>query len=171
MPRKSSSVPRRPRASKSQSGGFSATPRIISSEEKHELIRMHAAARAPQDPLQRVSLWAGVTLSVAALAFGWWLTVGQDIRQNAGEGSDEIRRAAAELDKFTEMLGSSSALDHLVPTPVSEATASSFDDLLRDNLSGSATRTRDLLSPAPDAATSSGQEAPPRVPAGLTPDE
>ena len=164
MPRKPSSIPKRPRASKTQQG-FSDTPRIMSDEEKHELIRMHVAARAPQDPLQRISLWAGVTLSLFAIGFGWWMTTGQVIRRTATDGSADLREAAAELDRFTQMVETNDVLNRLAPSPVSEAEAGSFNDVLRSNLS--ATRTQDLFVPAEQATSSDSQSD---VPAGLTPD-
>lgn len=173
MPRKSSaSTPRRRASAKA---AFTETPRLISDEEKRELIRVHAAARAPQDPLQRMSLWAGVTLSILGIAVGWWLTVGQGIQQTASRTNEEMRRVTQELNEFADKVEAKNLPFMRPPTP--PASAGSFEEVLRANL-GSATRTRDLLS-APSATTStdattepSEKEEPvtPDIP-GLTPDE
>jgi hypothetical protein len=174
MPRKASSVPKKQRSSSTGAAFASQAPRMMSEEEKHRMIMAHAAIRAPQDPLQRISLWAGVTLSVAAIATGWWFTVGQGIQYEAGQGSQELRRAAAELDKFTQMVESSAFLNAPTNNPTSNANAGSFDELMRSNLP----EQRNLFAPSdtgPDTQADATSTPPtpstaPSVPAGLTPD-
>jgi hypothetical protein len=127
---------------------------MMSPAEKRGLILAHAAARAPQDPLQRMSLWAGVTLCVLMLIVGWWSTVGWTVRDTLSEPSSEVRALTEELDRFTEQVQSNPLLVPPMPTATSEATAASFDDLLKSNLqeepsdTAPATRTRPLLEPA-----------------------
>jgi hypothetical protein len=172
MPRKAaSSAPRRRASAKA---GFAETPRLISEEEKRELIRVHAAARAPQDPLQRMSLWAGVTLSVLGIAIGWWLTVGQSVRHTADQTNEELHRVTQELNDFADKVDAK-ALPFMQP-PTPEASAGSFEDMLRANL-GHASRTRELLSasPAPTSTSETPQQpsepsTAPTIPPGLTPD-
>ncbi|MDF1496731.1 MAG: hypothetical protein P1P90_01585 [Patescibacteria group bacterium] len=54
-------------------------PRIMSSEEKRQLILAHAAMRQPVDTVQRFSLWTGVIVCVLAIAIGWVYTMRQTI--------------------------------------------------------------------------------------------
>jgi len=63
-------------------------PRILSAEEKRELILAHAAARHPIDPVQRVSVWAGVAVCVIFIVAGWFSTVGSGIRKSLAGPTD-----------------------------------------------------------------------------------
>jgi len=143
---------------------------MISEAEKHELIRLHAAQRAPQDPLQRMSLWAGVSLCVALLLVGWWFTVGVGVKQAvSNDQTESLRALTEELNAFTEEVESNPLLNPsmVVPQPTASVTASGFDDILRGNLGldETATRTQDLLVP--------GDATPPPTPTrppGLTPE-
>jgi hypothetical protein len=54
-------------------------PRIMSSEEKRQLILAHAAVRQPVDTVQRFSLWTGVLVCVLAISIGWLYTIRQSI--------------------------------------------------------------------------------------------
>ena len=168
MPRKSSSVPKRTSRAK-QAPGFLETPRLLNDEEKRELIRAHMAARQPQqDPLQRLSLWAGVGLTVFVLAGGWWFTVGQRVQDSMDGSAEEIQRMTEELNRFSDIIEADPSLqDALGSMPSDEPT---FADQLQDRLS--ATRTRDLLSPSASTSSPFGQVAGEQdeVPAGLTPD-
>ncbi|MCI0479439.1 hypothetical protein L0Y59_02745 [Candidatus Uhrbacteria bacterium] len=68
-------------------------PRILSSDEKHELILAHAEARHPADPVQRITMWVGVGVCVAFVAIAWFSTVGTGIRSSiAGSGDSEVRQ-------------------------------------------------------------------------------
>ncbi len=164
MPRASSSAPKRQRRVKASED--STTPRFLNEEEKHQLIRAHMAARVPQqDPLQRVSLWAGVSLTVLVLAGGWWFTVGQRVQQSMSGSDEDIRQLTDELNRFSDAVEADPTLR---ATLGSGSSSETFVDQLQDRLS--ATRTRDLLSPA--SSTSSGQVAGEEdsVPPGLMPD-
>lgn len=144
---------------------------MLSEAEKHELIRLHAAQRAPQDPLQRMSLWAGVSLCVAVLLVGWWFTVGVGVKRVvSNEETENLRTLTDELNRFTEEVESNPLLNPstIVPQPTAEVTASGFDDILRGNLGldETATRTQDLLVPGDEVPPSSTPKHPP----GLTPE-
>ncbi len=172
MPRTSSSTTRKRRTTTRRKMTYTDTPRLISEAEKHELIRIHAASRAPQDPLQRTSLWAGVTLCVAVLLVGWWMTVGSGIKHTVSDRSNDLQALTEELDRFQEEVKTNPLLNPppVVPSPTAEATAAEFDSVLKSNLGldepVSATPTHDLLVPAP-------KNLPPPIPVtppGLTPE-
>ncbi|MBD3281297.1 hypothetical protein GF391_00950 [Candidatus Uhrbacteria bacterium] len=69
------------RVSKAASGASSSVerPRILSAEEKRQLILAHAAERRPVDTVQRFSLWTGVLVCVLAITIGWLYTMRQSI--------------------------------------------------------------------------------------------
>ena len=48
-----------------------AVPLLMTSDEKHELIRAHAAMRTPHDPVQMLSVWAGVLVAFVVVIGGW----------------------------------------------------------------------------------------------------
>lgn len=168
MSRKSPSAPKR----RTRKAPAAETPRLLSEAEKHQLIRLHAASRAPQDPLQRTSLWAGVTLCVAVLLVGWWITVGSGIQQTVSTSPNDLRALTEELNRFTEEVETNPLLNppSIAPATTSEATAAEFDDVLKSNLglesSASATPTHDLLVPAPAHLPPPTPVTPP----GLTPE-
>jgi hypothetical protein len=155
-------VPKRTR-SKKTAAGFSDTPRIISEQEKHQLIQAHVAARVPQDPLQRVSLWAGVSLSLVMIVAGWWMTVGWAMRHTAvQDGSAEIRAATEQLKRFTDLVNNDPSLGlDALRNPTPSASASSFEELMNQNLNTSSRR--NLIAPGVTTSTTH--------PSGLTPDE
>lgn len=66
-----------------------STPRILSADEKRQLILAHAATRHPHDPIQRASMWAGVFISVAFLIGLWTYTVGSGIKQTLATPTDD----------------------------------------------------------------------------------
>lgn len=45
---------------------------IIHPDEKRELILAHAAMRRPHDPVQLMSLWAGVAATFIVVVTAWW---------------------------------------------------------------------------------------------------
>lgn len=176
MPRKPASSTTRTRRTSTRrvQAAYTETPRIISDAEKHQLIRIHAASRAPQDPLQRTSLWAGVSLCVAVLLVGWWMTVGTGIQQTVTSGEvEELRALTEELDRFTEEVETNPLLNPppVAPSTTSEATAAEFDTALKSTLgleqSTTTERTQELMVPAPENVPPPTPVTPP----GLTPDE
>lgn len=67
-------------------------PRIMSSEEKRQLILAHAAERQPVDTIQRFSLWTGVIVCILAITVGWVYTMRQSIASAiapGGEGAED----------------------------------------------------------------------------------
>jgi hypothetical protein len=90
---------------RSASDEISVAPRILSSEEKRELILAHAAARHPVDSIQRASLWAGVFICVAFIIGAWFYTVGSGIKRSLAQPMDPSMERSLEL--ATEMLSAS----------------------------------------------------------------
>lgn len=74
-------------------------PRILSSEEKRELILAHAAARQPIDPVQRFSLWAGVTVCLIFVVGAWAYTAGSGIRKSLAGPVDANLQGALDATK------------------------------------------------------------------------
>lgn len=66
-------------AAKAANASATERPRILSSEEKRQLILAHAAERQPVDGVQRLSLWSGVVVCILAIAIGWVYTMRQSI--------------------------------------------------------------------------------------------
>ncbi|HWQ99243.1 MAG TPA: hypothetical protein VN397_00145, partial [Candidatus Methylomirabilis sp.] len=186
MPRKSAS---RPKASRNpvQPAAFYDTPRLLSADEKRELILAHAAARAPQDPLQRISLWTGVTVAVAVIVGGWFMTVGWQVRHTVSQSGDDVRKMTDRLNELTEQVESNpmfkaTALDG----PTSQAAAAELGGRIKTaleeaNASSTGVRQGNLIAPsapgsgmASDSNVSTTGISPSRVmdpkTPGLTPD-
>lgn len=95
MPRKQTSpkeaantAPKRTRSSAAKNVAKSAVnsasfsegrPRVLSAEEKRQLILAHAAQREPVDNVQRFSLWMGIAVCVLAITVGWVYSMRQTI--------------------------------------------------------------------------------------------
>jgi hypothetical protein len=78
-------------------------PRILSSAEKRELILAHAAARRPADPIQRVSLWAGVFVCLTFIVCAWVYTVGSGIQKSlAGPVDPNLQQVKDLTGAFAE---------------------------------------------------------------------
>jgi hypothetical protein len=141
-------------------GAFENTPRILSPEEKRELILAHAQERRPRDPVQRITLWTGVAVAVLAVVCGWFLTVGREVKRDIQGTDSELRELAEELDAFTERAKTNPVVNPPeLPGPTAEAAAAQFEDILREILNAESTSTRrdDLL--APSAPSSSAAES------------
>lgn len=63
-------------------------PFLSSHEEKRQLILAHAANRPKLDPIQRMSLWAGVAICLVFVVGAWAYTVGSGIRRSLAAPSD-----------------------------------------------------------------------------------
>ncbi len=48
-------------------------------DEKRQLILAHAAMRDAHDPIQAMTVWAGVAVAAFVVALGWWWTVGSTV--------------------------------------------------------------------------------------------
>lgn len=146
------------RASEYSAGtSFSETPRILTSEEKRELILAHAAARSPRDPVQQASLFAGVIIALLAIGAGWWATVRIQVQSSVQGGGQSLRELTKELEMFTEEAKTNPVVNPPeLPGPTTAAQAAQFTKLLQAVLEGAtgtpAERRGDLL--APEASTS-----------------
>lgn len=146
-------MPTKKRTTKKSSGTFDETPRVLSAEEKHELIKAHAALRSPQDPVQRLTLWAGVLIAMIAIVAGWWYTVGTNVRETIQIGTSDLREKTQELDAFTNIAEQNPIVNPpALPGVTSEASAAQFAEILNLILVGeelpTSTRRDDLLAPA-----------------------
>jgi hypothetical protein len=52
---------------------------IVNADYKRELIRAHAAMRQPHDPIQMLSVWAGVLATFVVIAGAWWWSMSPGI--------------------------------------------------------------------------------------------
>lgn len=182
MPRKSSPRPKTERTH-ARATAFRDTPRLLSSDEKRELILAHAAARSPQDPLQHASLWAGISVAVLVIAGGWWMTVGREIKDAVSNGG-ELRKMTEQLNEFADAVDANPLIKSALPSPTTEAAASGLEERIKAALEAASStgRETDLMAPqAPPlarggAGTSTAQTesaslpVDPRSP-GLSPDE
>jgi hypothetical protein len=148
------------------------TPRILSPDEKRELILAHAAMRAPQDPFQRFTMWSGIAVAIMALVGGWWLTVGWSVERAVEQGNVDLRKMTSSLNEFTQEVKTNPILAHPeIPTPTSNVQAAELVDNLKELLEqASSTPRTDLLSPnAPSSSSSvtvSSTEAVAEAPTG-----
>ncbi len=107
------------RVSASASASASDRPRLLTAEEKRQLILAHAAQREPVDSVQRFSLWTGVLVCVLVIGIGWLYTMRQTIAgaiQAGGSGQQEefsyneikvsldqnVDQVIQEIDKFQD---------------------------------------------------------------------
>jgi len=81
----------------------SLTPRVISPEEKRQLILAHASMRGPHDPLQMMSLWAGVAVTALVLVVGYWYAATPGFVEASRKPFDE--QLAPVADDFREFAG------------------------------------------------------------------
>ncbi len=87
-PLKKTTTPPRARVRPSRSTPIIPPPPIVSVDEKRQLILAHAANRRSLDPLQRVSLWAGVSICALFIAVAWFYTVGLNMKKAMGNPLD-----------------------------------------------------------------------------------
>ena len=59
----------------------------VSAEDKRRMIMAHAVMRPTRDPVQLMSMWAGVMVAVMAVGLGWWWSVGASIAQTWSSGT------------------------------------------------------------------------------------
>lgn len=105
MPEKRRSPSKRPARSRAGGAapGITVAPRILSSDEKRQLILAHSAMRRPMDPIQRASLWAGVAVCMLFVVGAWAYTVGSGIRQSAAGPLDpQLQDVVDNTKKFAE---------------------------------------------------------------------
>jgi len=61
---------------------------LLSSDEKREMIRAHAAMRATRDPVHMATLWAGVAATFLVVIGGWAWAFGPSFLQAASHPLD-----------------------------------------------------------------------------------
>ncbi|MFH1078018.1 MAG: hypothetical protein V1745_01895 [Patescibacteria group bacterium] len=152
-------APRRRPARPSTAASADMAPRILSPEEKHELILAHAEARHPSDPVQRFSMWAGVAICIAFVAVAWFSTIGSGIRSSlAGSMDPAVKRALDEGRKLMDDVRAP-ALQETLQDVTQKLEAATAQEAIVDELASvlSATGTSDetstradLFRPAPD---------------------
>jgi hypothetical protein len=132
---------------------------VISQDEKRRLILAHAAMRPTRDPVQLMSMWAGVLVAVLAVVSGWWWSVGsgiagswQDMRGIAQE-VQRVGKEATESDVARELQQVADRLDALQRD--AEARQRELEDLMRrqaaDGMPNATSSEDPSTSPAPEA--------------------
>lgn len=74
-------------------------PRLLSVDEKRQLILAHVQARRPIDAKQRASVWAGVIICTLLIVGVWVYTVGGTIRRSLASPVDSNVRQAFDASK------------------------------------------------------------------------
>jgi len=78
-----------------------ASFRVLSRDEKRELILAHAEARKPIHPRDRIALWGGVIVCVLFIAGAWFATapsgIGRLWAKSSGTDVSKLHTAATEL--------------------------------------------------------------------------
>lgn len=113
MPEKRRSSSKRPARSRAGGAapGITVAPRILSSDEKRQLILAHSAMRRPMDPIQRASLWAGVLVCMLFVVGAWAYTVGSGIKKSAAGPLDpELQDVVDNTKKFADDSSGSGSL-------------------------------------------------------------
>jgi hypothetical protein len=80
------------------------TSRLISADEKRQLILAHSQSRQPLDRQAQISMWIGLTVSIVFIVVGWMYTMGGTIRKSFAGAPDPAVQTAIEGGK---MLGES----------------------------------------------------------------
>jgi hypothetical protein len=131
------------------------TPRILSSEEKRELILAHARSQTGTDPMLRATVWGGVMIAVAGIGFGWWWTVGTGIKYSMQGDSSEYQAITESLNEFTRSVKDTDGGLPDALSPTDQANANGVSDLMKAVLEGdgSTSQRNDLLSPRPPGSS------------------
>jgi len=130
---------------------FTDTPRMLSEEEKRQLILAHAtSSRTAKDPIQRATVWMGFAAILLAIGWGWWNTVGIRIGSAIKGQPSSYQDMTKNMDAFTTRLRGRAELESpTIPQPTSGAEAGNFSQLMKSVLEpGSNVPTRnDLIAP------------------------
>lgn len=82
-----------------------ATPRFLSADEKRKLILAHAEMRRPHDPVQMLSVWAGVAVTMMVLVVGYWYATKPSFVEAQSKPFDEQLAPALEnVQIFTQKI-------------------------------------------------------------------
>ena len=145
---------------------------VLSREEKRQIILAHAKMHKPHDPVQIMSMWAGVAVCVAAVVLGWWWSVRPEIGTQFFHGVDSTKAQASESVTMAKQIVDEVSPDGIL-APMKEA-AAKLQDMRDQNLakqqalkeiealveSASTTQTaagRDIFSPGAASGTGSIQ--------------
>ena len=81
-------------------------PRLMSAQEKRGLILAHAEMRRTRDPVQMMSVWAGVGVTAFLVLLGWWWAVTPTYVQASKQplGGDTLQGVGSDLQKFQEQV-------------------------------------------------------------------
>lgn len=74
-------------------------PRIMSDEEKHQLILAHSRARKPVDQGQRASVWVGAAVCIIFIAGAWMMTIGSTLKKAMAGPMNEAFSTSLDLTK------------------------------------------------------------------------
>ena len=100
-------VKRRPSVRKPPTRTRQGAPsRLLSSDEKRQLILAHAEARRPIDATQRASVWMGVIVCSTLIIGAWIYTVGGSIKKSFASPIDASVRQA--IDENMPLTGDGS---------------------------------------------------------------
>ncbi|MFZ6015697.1 MAG: hypothetical protein ACOYUZ_05080 [Patescibacteria group bacterium] len=150
-------APKRARKAPAKKAASTAAPqrmRVLSAEEKRQLILAHAAMRQPVDSTQRFSLWMGVAICLAVIAVGWFYmthksivtayqnnspakSLDEQINEAMGAGEDDLfanlhdvveQIEIAEQENFRELELQAAAVDSLKQTLASSSAAATTTD-------------------------------------------
>ncbi len=72
-------------------------PPIVSTDEKRQLILAHASMRKNGDPVQMMSMWAGVAIVIAVIAVGWWWSSGSIFINTARRIGPEVKSTVQDI--------------------------------------------------------------------------
>lgn len=61
--------------------------------------------RAPHDPVQLMSAWAGVAIALVVIAVGWWWASGTVIVNTAGSIGSDVKEALRDAPSVTQEKG------------------------------------------------------------------
>ena len=75
--------------------------RLVNGEEKRELILAHAAMRVQKDPVQMLSMWAGVTVAFLFIIGGWaWAFAPSAYRAAASPAYSGFGQVVEDISNF-----------------------------------------------------------------------
>lgn len=70
-------------------------PRLISSDEKRELILAHASSRQARPSNYSIGYYLAVAVSALFVVSGWWLTLGPSLARSVPKGPDSLAESVS----------------------------------------------------------------------------
>ena len=146
-----------------QSGTF------MSREEKRQIILAHARKNVSHDPVQIMSMWAGVVACLVVVAVGWWLTVKPELSRQIdvtvkpamAQSTDELRSAGQFFKDLQQsnfmrpMDTASKILDQNAKVKAQSDALKAMTAMVDANASGTAEQGRDIFAPTNSASPTS----------------